>query len=187
MNAQRRYQGSTDLPLSPAGRAMLRRADVTPERVFVSPLVRAVETAAILFPSSRLVTVEGLQEMNFGVFEGRSADEMGTDCRYRAWVDGGCEGRCPGGESRGEFCDRVCETFVRLLERERQWGSGLLVIVAHAGTQMSVLERFGVPKRPYYRWMTGNGCGFVLSDEDWERNQTLKLLGERRFTGGVSW
>jgi alpha-ribazole phosphatase len=38
-----------------------------------------------------------------------------------------------------------------------------LVIVAHGGTQMAVLERWGRPEREYYRWQTSCGCGFLLS------------------------
>ena len=40
-NEQRRYQGRSDPPLSPAGAAELRAADFTPEPVYTSPLLRA--------------------------------------------------------------------------------------------------------------------------------------------------
>ena len=33
---------------------------------------------------------------------------MEHDAAYRAWVDGGCAGRCPGGEDRAEYTARVC-------------------------------------------------------------------------------
>ena len=42
-NVEKRYQGTRDIPLSDAGRAQLRPADFEPEKVFVSPLSRAVE------------------------------------------------------------------------------------------------------------------------------------------------
>ena len=74
-NAQRRYQGAQDVPLSAQGRR-LRPAGVELPAVSVSPLTRAAESAALLFPGARLVPVEGLQEMHFGAFEGRSAQEM---------------------------------------------------------------------------------------------------------------
>lgn len=34
---------------------------------------------------------------------------------YRAWVEGGCLGRCPNGESTPEFSARVCEGFQNAL------------------------------------------------------------------------
>ena len=115
-NREQRYQGLRDIPLSPEGEAELRQADFAPETVWVSPLCRARRTAEILFPSARQVVVEDLREMDFGAFEGRNYAEMEHDPDYRAWVDSGCEGRCPGGESRTEFCDRVCGAMEHLLE-----------------------------------------------------------------------
>ena len=37
-NEQRRYQGAADVPLSPAGRAALKKADFETETVYVTPL-----------------------------------------------------------------------------------------------------------------------------------------------------
>lgn len=49
-NVDKRYQGTRDIPLSEKGRAALRRADIEPDTVYVSPLCRAVDTARVLFP-----------------------------------------------------------------------------------------------------------------------------------------
>lgn len=51
-NAAGRYQGLTDIPLSPEGRAALAPADFTAESVVVSPLLRTRQTAEILFPGA---------------------------------------------------------------------------------------------------------------------------------------
>ena len=102
-NLERRYQGSQDISLSQTGREQLRPARLRPERVYVSRMKRARETAELLFPGVPQVVVPDLQEMNFGVFEGRNYIEMEHDPEYRAWVDGNCEGKCPGGESQEEF------------------------------------------------------------------------------------
>lgn len=71
-NAQKRYQGQRDIPLSPEGAAQLRRADFDPDVVYVSTLQRTSQTACILFPEAKLVPVDGLKEMCFGSFEGRN-------------------------------------------------------------------------------------------------------------------
>ena len=71
-NAQKRYQGQRDIPLSPEGAAQLRRADFDPDVVYVSTLQRTSQTARILFPEAKLVPVDGLKEMCFGSFEGRN-------------------------------------------------------------------------------------------------------------------
>ena len=39
-NAEKRYQGQRDIPLSPEGRAQLRQADLRPRTVYITPLCR---------------------------------------------------------------------------------------------------------------------------------------------------
>ena len=169
-----KYQGRLDDGLCEAGRLQLQRAGRTPEHVYVSPALRAKETAAILFPEARQIVIPELREMDFGVFEGRSWREMEHDEQYRSWVDGGCEGQCPGGENRADFSARICASVREILEAEAEAGSEETVIVAHGGTQMAALERWGRPEKEYYRWQTGCGCGWIL---DWNRtDETLQVL-----------
>ena len=54
-NAQKRYQGQRDIPLSPEGLAQLRRADIDPKVVYISTLQRTRQTAEVLFPDAELV------------------------------------------------------------------------------------------------------------------------------------
>ena len=180
-NAERRYQGNTEIPLSPAGRAALQKADFSPDSLFVSPLSRAVETAAILFPGVRQTSVSALRQMDFGVFEGRNFREMECDGAYRAWVDGGCTGRCPGGESRDEFSSRVCGAFAALVDGGLASGAARLAIVAHGGTQMAAMERFALPRRAYFDWKAPCGGGFVLDAAPWQSGRLLNLVGEVRY------
>lgn len=110
-NAQKRYQGQRDIPLSPEGLAQLRRADIDPKVVYISTLQRTRQTAEVLFPDAELVPVDGLKEMCFGSFEGRNYIEMEHDPDYQAWVAANCESSCPDGERKDDFSDRVCRTF----------------------------------------------------------------------------
>ena len=71
LGEEKRYQGVLDEGLSGQGRAALKRAAFTPSRVHVSPLLRARETAGLLFPASEQIVVSDLREMDFGVFDGR--------------------------------------------------------------------------------------------------------------------
>lgn len=176
-----RYQGRRDVPLSPAGRAALIPADFSPETVYVSPLSRAVETAAILFPRAERIPVPDLVELDFGVFEGRTWREMEHDGDYRAWVDGGCLGRCPGGESREEFTRRVCGAFAGLVDRALAGRAKQLVIVAHGGVLMAALERFALPHRDYFDWQVPCGGGFWLDSAPWREQRLLDLIGEVRY------
>ena len=99
-NAQKRYQGQRDIPLSPEGAAQLCKADFDPDVVYVTPLQRTSQTAKIVFPHAKLVVVDGLKEMCFGSFEGRNFIEMEHDPDYQAWVQANCESSCPDGERK---------------------------------------------------------------------------------------
>ncbi|MBO5521340.1 MAG: histidine phosphatase family protein [Eubacterium sp.] len=177
---KQQYQGVLDTSLSEGGRAALKKADHTPDRVYVSPLKRAKETAEILFPGADLRVAEGLSEMNFGEFEGRSWREMEHDAAYRAWVDGNCEGRCPGGEDRAGFSDRVCSAFRELTEQALRDGLEQIAVVAHGGTQMAVLEKWAGSDRQYWEWQTACGCGWALDTACWPEN--LQVEGNVRYT-----
>lgn len=178
-NLEGRYQGRSDIPLCEAGREALKPAGFVPERVYVSPMKRAAETAQLLFPGVQPIVAPGLEEMDFGAFEGKRFRDLADDQDYRAWVEGNCTAPCPGGEGREDFSRRVCAAFERLMAREREQ----LVIVAHGGTQMAILERYGRPRRDYFSWQSPNGGGFLLEAEHWEQNRELKLLREIKTFG----
>ena len=183
-NADFRYQGQRDVPLSPAGESALRRADFAPETVFVSNLRRTHQTARRLFPGAKQIVVPALAEMDLGAFEGRSYRDMEDDADYRAWVDGGCVGKCPGGESRAEFSERVCAAFAELVDARCADGAPPLVIVAHGGVQMAVMERFALPSEEYFSWKAPCGGGYVLAWEAalWKGEKKLRLLRRVQYT-----
>ena len=175
---QGRYQGISDIPLSGTGKDMLRGSEEAVSRVYVTPLQRTSQTAAILFPGAELIPVKGLGEMNFGAFEGRTWQEMETDTAYREWVEGGCRGRCPGGEDLPEYEERVCAAFLEILENEKKAGSEKMVIVAHGGTQMALLGRYGAPQQDYWRWQRPCGCGYELEAVEKDGGLVLEKIRE---------
>ena len=173
-NALRQYIGRTDEPLSEAGRAALNELHYPmAEKVYISPMLRCRQTAELLFPGAELIAVEGLQEMDFGHFEGRSYLDMAEDAEYQAWLDSNCEAPIPGGETKADFTERCCAAFDSVLAAD---DADQLVFVIHGGTIMAVLSRFGTPARSYSEWSVSNGRGFRLR---WEpESRTLLLLEE---------
>jgi alpha-ribazole phosphatase len=144
-NEAHRYVGKrTDEPLSAEGRRQCERAGAYPsvDRVYVSPQLRARQTAELCFPHARQVVVPGIEEFDFGVFERRTADEMADDVRYRRWVESGCVAPCPGGETRDEFARRTQDALCQLLKDAARRKEGLVVVVAHGGTIMAALDGF---------------------------------------------
>ncbi len=172
-NLSRRYIGRTDEPLCPAGITALKAAGTFPaiDQVYVSPMERARESAAILFPLALQQPWPGLQEMDFGCFENRSATQMEQDSAYRAWVDRGCMDACPGGEALSAFQQRCRTAFLSAIQQAAGQVSEKTVFVIHGGTIMSILSGFAIPKRDYFSWHCQNGgcwraCwnGMELSD-----------------------
>ncbi|WP_052241625.1 histidine phosphatase family protein [Berryella intestinalis] len=183
-NLERRYIGTTDEPLCRAGLETARlRADELraawerrepdaeggsaktaapasePEVVYASPRKRCLQTARILFPRARIVTVDGLAEMDFGAFEGKNCFDLESDADYRSWVEGGCVGRCPAGESRSEFVERIVSGLAAVEFAARTRSDAQAVIVAHAGTALAA--RFA--EKPDVRDYFGFHLGFCES------------------------
>ena len=161
-NAELRYNGRTDEPLSNEGIALAEQADgdSNVETVYVTPLQRTKQTAAILFPEAKQVVVDDLREMDFGDFEGRSYTEMEHDEAYRGWVESGCLAPCPNGEGRPEFSERVCTAFAAIVQDALQRREESLAFVVHGGTIMAIMERFARPKQDYYSYSVKNCQGY---------------------------
>ncbi len=92
-NAERRYQGHSDTPLSNKGRAQAARngeilksllADIRDVRFVASPLVRATETLEIArdamgLPRRRYAIDDRLIEIDLGEWNGRTHDEIAAE------------------------------------------------------------------------------------------------------------
>ncbi|MBR1659048.1 MAG: histidine phosphatase family protein [Oscillospiraceae bacterium] len=159
-NLERRYIGCTDEALCPLGREQamaLRGALPRPELLFSSPMLRARETAALLFPGLDYSIVPELRETDFGIFEGKSAAELSENASYRAWVEGGCTGPIPGGEAVTEFKARTVAAFAEAMAAVPSGVDAAFVL--HGGGIMAVMEALAFPEREFYAWYVGN-CGY---------------------------
>ena len=161
-NLGRRYIGRTDEPLSEAGRAGLARLrPPAVDAVYVSPMRRCRESAALLFPDRAAIDVPGLEECDFGAFEGKNYAELNGDAAYQAWIDSGGELPFPGGESRASFQARCCRAFAALAAELPASSARSAAFVVHGGTIMAVLSRFGLPRRGYFDWQVACGGGYA--------------------------
>ena len=81
-NVEGRFVGSTDLPLSEDGRKQIfnkwdgMQAHIDRDIIFTSPMKRCVETTGIIFPYDSFEVLKNMREMNFGMFEGKTHDEL---------------------------------------------------------------------------------------------------------------
>ncbi len=150
--------GRTDLPLSDEGLrqaealgAQLRAEGIRPDRIYVSPLTRAQQTAATVasYVNAPIVTDARLAEQHFGVFEGGF-------CRAPAYLD--CKQnfalRCPGGESTLDVVSRIYP-FLNELRRTGDIQTALLI--GH-GSAWRVLNTYfeDVRNEDFPLWGMGN-------------------------------
>jgi phosphoserine phosphatase len=139
-NAERRFQGHTDIPLSARGRAQaeaLGRAlrGYRVAAAYVSPFRRARETAALALRESgvRLTVIEELRELSLGQWEGCTVDEIRARAGdpYRAWLRAPHDCPPPGGEPLPVVSDRVRAAVDRIAAAHPE-GEDVLV-VSHGG------------------------------------------------------
>lgn len=154
-NAEGRYQGQTDIPLSEVGERQARAlgarlAEVAIDRAVASPLSRAQRTAQLALGGSRaglLGTDADLIEIGHGDWEGKLAAEIRAldPERLEAWRLAPDTVQMPGG---GESMPVVAERAWRGLERAAR-GLGAydtLLVVAHDAVNRAILCRvLGLP------------------------------------------
>ena len=166
-NLEKRYIGRTDEPLCEAGREQvlkLKEQELKADRIFVSPMLRARQTAELLFPGEQHSIAAGLSETDFGIFEGKTAAELSDSPEYQAWVDSMCLDPIPGGESVADFKKRCCEAFSRVLQTIPDNSSAAFVV--HGGVIMAILEEYALPKRGFYDYHIGNGKHILCRAEN---------------------
>lgn len=155
-NLLRRYIGTTDEPLAPEGRrAALAARAPRAELVYCSPLLRCRETAELCFPGAEQIVLPDLRETDFGLFEGRSYEELKDVPEYVRWLESGGTLPFPGGESQAEASERALRALDFILEKGKS-----AAVVAHGGTIMAIMAARGEPRRGYYDWQLPN-CGFL--------------------------
>jgi alpha-ribazole phosphatase/probable phosphoglycerate mutase len=139
-NAERRFQGATDIALSDRGRAQaealargLRGYRV--RAAYVSPYRRAVETAerALRGTGVPLVIDEELRELSLGEWEGCTVEEVRArdGDPYVAWLRAPHDCPPPGGEPLPVVSERVQAALARIAAAHPA-GDDVLV-VAHGG------------------------------------------------------
>ncbi len=153
-NAEGRYQGQEDIPLSAIGEAQAtalgeRLFDVKIDRAVASPLSRARRTAELALGASRvqmLTTDSGLMEIAHGTWEGLLASEIRErdPQRLQAWRDTPDSVQMPEGESLQQVFDRAWPALVRASE-DLQPADTLLVVAHDAVNRVLLCHVLGIP------------------------------------------
>ena len=126
-NKERRYLGSTDLPLLPEEREKCTGLRRQPElagdfwRVYSSDLRRCRETLAAAVPAleQQAVYDSRLRELDFGAWEGCTYEQLKDNHHYRSWIDQPEAVIPPNGEAWEKFAARL-EDFWAQMEQEAE-------------------------------------------------------------------
>jgi probable phosphoglycerate mutase len=155
-NAERRFQGQSDIPLDETGQAQAERAArllaaLRPDLIVSSDLARAAGTAAAL---ARLTGLEvaldkDLRERHGGCWEGLTDTEIRTryPVEHANWSP-------PDGEPSSVVAERVAGALHRVAEAvaagkgaEPEMPSGLAVVVSHgAALRLGMSRLLGMPE-----------------------------------------
>lgn len=175
-NAERRFQGHSDIPLDSVGLAQAQQAAVmlatlNPTKIVSSDLERARVTAQALADRTGLEVIvdSQLRETFAGGWEGLGREELQSRFgdELAAWAAG--SNLAPGGgERRSEVADRMTAAIDRALDDVP--AGGTLVVVTHGGSARAAIgNMLGLPPD---HW----GIFGVLSNCAW------CVLGETQLT-----
>jgi len=182
-NAEGRYQGQVDIPLSPTGEAQaqalgerLKSIDIT--RAVASPLSRAQHTAQLALGAraDMLLTEPDLQEIAHGEWEGLLASEIHEKdpSRLRAWREEPDTVLMPGGESLRLVLDRSWRGLARATE-----GLGdedTLLVVAHDAVNRVILCRIlGLPISRLWSFRQAPTTLNLLEGPDIEQLEVVRM------------
>jgi broad specificity phosphatase PhoE len=193
-NAEGRFGGHTDTPLSPRGR---RQAQATAKAlagenfsaIYSSDLPRAVETADPLakLTGVSLQTTEALRERSVGVMEGLTFEEAAElhPKEYAALLRSDFEHVLLGGESYRQTLDRASGLLDEAIEQHK---GGRIALFAHTGTIcILILHLLGALDAPDLKpvWIATANCGiarFELRDDGFVR---LLTINDTRHLSGI--
>ena len=159
-NEKHLYCGSTDLSLSVAGREELQNIhyNINNVRFITSGMKRTNETLQTLFGDIPYEIDPRLREVDFGIFELHSYDELKDTQEYQTWLTGDNEANIPPqGESGEQMKARVLKAFSEIKEDT--------CIITHGGVIASIMEHlFPNEGKNRYQWQPKPGTGWIVGD-----------------------
>jgi len=136
-NKDMRYCGYKDVSLNTQGKAhamRLRNALKSFEfdRVYSSDRKRALQTGRIIFNGAKIIKIGALREINFGVLEGLTHEEIMKKYAdaYKKWLKDPFKNRIPGAEPMSAFKKRIQAVIKGIIRLNHD---KTVAIVCHGG------------------------------------------------------
>jgi glucosyl-3-phosphoglycerate phosphatase len=165
-NLERRFQGTSDIPLDDVGRTQAGRAArllaaLNPTAIIASPLVRAAATAEMLAEITGLTVAydPDLTERSGGSWEGLTNAEIRAKypAEHAIWQP-------PDGETSEQVAKRVTAAMERAVTKLP--AEGVLVVASHgAALRLGMLRWLGFPEELWSRFGGLVNCSWSVLDE----------------------
>ncbi len=182
-NLKGQYLGAgTDSPLCKEGIEKLyllkeKFSYPNPEKIYTSPMKRALETTEIVFKDEEYTIVSDLRECNFGEFEGKTFSELiSEDENFSKWLDPKSGYTPKGGESSMDFANRCAGALNEIFTDMMKNGIFEAAAVCHGGVIAVLMTMFAYPQKPTSEWTSDNGCGFTVqtTTANWTRDNIIE-------------
>ncbi|MBE5942023.1 MAG: histidine phosphatase family protein [Lachnospiraceae bacterium] len=171
-NASNLLQGNADIELNEKGRALagetgMNLEDVSFDKIYSSPLIRAYETACLIRGHRNIPIIrdERLKELNFGVNEGKNFKALleDTSTPFHHFFDAPELYEAP---ERGETFEQICErgkAFMKEVIEPQQEQLERVMIVAHGAmnkAMMCYIKNHGI--EDYWSGGLQRNCGVII-------------------------
>ena len=179
-NAEQRWQGQADPPLSIIGREQAMAAALSMgavDLIAASPQLRAFETASIISEAigiGPVIAVDGLRERSAGSWSGLTKPDIVE--KFPGWLD---DGRRPDDfEGDDELLERVLPSLDIVASASP---GGSILVVCHGGVIKAVETHLGIDEG-----RVPNLSGRVLTSDrgTWRAGDQIQLIEAHRSTGG---
>ncbi len=182
-NKKRWYYGSSDISLDKDGVELLE--ELTKRGIYPNPdegdyyttgMKRTEETFEIIYGEKNHRHISLLQEMDFGIFEKKSYEELKENAVYQKWInDETGESSPPEGESINDFHRRIQKGYEELsgyhklkeFSMRHEGKTAHSVIVCHGGVISSIMQNlFAESENNFYDWIPDPAHGYSVEFED---------------------
>ena len=164
-NLRHSYCGSTDLPLSEAGREELKglHYEISNVRFLTSGMLRTEQTLQLLFGSVPHEIRPEFREVDFGVFEMGTYEDLKEDPAYQNWITGdNMANTPPQGESGNQMCARVLAALPELQKEDT-------VLITHGGVIAAIMAHlFPEENKSRYQWQPSPGRGYLVEGKKYQ-------------------
>lgn len=172
-NLEKRYIGRTDeeiLPIINIGTHQYEPISA----VYTSEKKRCIQTANLIYPSVKKITVSDINECDFGDFEGKTYEELKNNNFYQEYISSGGKKSPPNGENIYNFKKRCYNGYKFIIDDAKNKGYENIAVVTHGGVIMTIFEKYS-NVNDFYFWQIPN-LGFIKSEIDEEKIIDYKIF-----------